>query len=181
MSCLVQLFVWKHFICHCNVKEKATKWYLKTVRYFWMRMVMSLPNFDIYQGTGATNCFKSNINSWCPHFFQGKILFDVRSEIHLVWHNIVSTRKSVWAQKKKIKFRPKAITWVCGNEQLQIVFITEEFLEVAIESWSEWTMIPQQLNSFHTLNPTELSGHYIYIYMYIMYIIYIYIIYIIYI
>ena len=37
-------------------------------------MDMSLPKFDMYQGTEATNCFKSHINSWCPHFFREKIL-----------------------------------------------------------------------------------------------------------
>ena len=46
-------------------------------------MDMSLPKFDIYQGTGVTNYFKSHTNS-CPHFFQEKVLSDVRSEIQLV-------------------------------------------------------------------------------------------------
>ena len=62
-----------------------------------MLMDMSLPKFDIYQGTGATYCFKSHKNSWCLHFFQEEGLSDVRSEINLVWRNIVSIRKSVWA------------------------------------------------------------------------------------
>ena len=49
-----------------------------------MLMDISLPKFDIYQGAGATNYFKSHINSLCPHFFQEKVLSDGRSEIHLV-------------------------------------------------------------------------------------------------
>ena len=42
-------------------------------------------------------------NSWCPHFFQEKVLSDVRSEIHLVWRNIVSTGQSVWAWNNYIQ------------------------------------------------------------------------------
>ena len=74
----------------------------KLLRFFCMLMDMNLPKFDIYQGTGATNCFKSHTNSWCPHFFQEKVLSDVRSEIHLVWRNIVSTGQSVWTYKNYI-------------------------------------------------------------------------------
>ena len=56
-----------------NVKQKETKCYLKTTEFFWMLMDMSVPKlFDIYQGTGAKNCFKSHTNSWCPHFFSRK-------------------------------------------------------------------------------------------------------------
>ena len=43
----------------------------KLLRFFWMLMDMSLLKFDIYQG-GATNCFKSHTNSWCPPFFSRK-------------------------------------------------------------------------------------------------------------
>ena len=75
-----------------------------------MMLDMSLPKFDIYQGTRAINRFKNHTNSWRAHFFQGKVLSDVRSEIHLTWRNIVSTRQSVWALK--IIFRPETITWV---------------------------------------------------------------------
>ena len=46
-----------------------------------------LPQFDIYQSTVATNCFKNHTNSWCPDFFQTKILSDVRSKICLAWRN----------------------------------------------------------------------------------------------
>ena len=70
--------------------------------FFWILMDTSLPKFDIYQGRGATNYFKSH-NSLCAHFFQEKNLFDVQPEIHLVWRNIVSTRQSVWAQKNQIQ------------------------------------------------------------------------------
>ena len=62
-----------------------------------MLMDMSLLKFDIYQGTGATNYFKNHTNSRCRHFFQEKALSDVRSEIHLVWRNIASTGRSIWA------------------------------------------------------------------------------------
>ena len=105
-------------------------------------MDMSLLTFEIYQDAGATNCFKSHTSSWCLHFFHGKALCDVPFEIHLVWRNIVSTGQS------------------------------EEFLEVAIESWSEGDLNSRPLNSTQTLKPTELSGlrtlyRYIDIYTYI--------------
>ena len=40
-----------------------------------------------------------------------------------------------------------------------MVFTTEGFLEVAIESWREWDLNPRPLNFVQTLQPTELSGH----------------------
>ena len=40
-----------------------------------------------------------------------------------------------------------------------MVFTTEAFFEVAIESLPEWDLNPQQLNSVHMLKPTNLSGH----------------------
>ena len=40
-----------------------------------------------------------------------------------------------------------------------MVFITEGFFEVAIESWPEWDLNPRPLNSVQTLKATELSGH----------------------
>ena len=51
--------------------------------------------FDIYQDTLASNCFKSFTNSWCPEFFQKKVLSDVRSEIYFIQRNIVSAGQSV--------------------------------------------------------------------------------------
>ena len=36
-----------------------------------------------------------------------------------------------------------------------MVFTTEGFLEVAIESWPEWDLNPQPLNSVQTLLLTE--------------------------
>ena len=42
---------------------------------------------------------------------------------------------------------------------LHMVFTTEAFLEVAIESWLEWDLNPRPLNSVQKLQPTELSGH----------------------
>ena len=53
------------------------------------------------------------------------------------------------------------------NQQRKMVFTLEEFLEVATEIWPEWDMNPQPLNSVQTLKPTELTGHNIYIYIYI--------------
>ena len=40
-----------------------------------------------------------------------------------------------------------------------MVFTTEVFFEVAIESWPEWNLNPRPLNSVQTFQPTELSGH----------------------
>ena len=40
-----------------------------------------------------------------------------------------------------------------------MVFTTDGFFEVAIESWPEWELNPQPLNSVQTLYPTDLSGH----------------------
>ena len=34
---------------------------------------------------------------------------------------------------------------------IYMVFITEEFLEAAIESWPEWDLNPRPLNSVQTL------------------------------
>ena len=42
---------------------------------------------------------------------------------------------------------------------MHMVFITEGFLEVAIESWPEWDLNPRPLNSVQTPEPTELSDH----------------------
>ena len=55
-----------------STKRKTSKSYLKLLRFFWMLMDMSLRELDIYQGTGATNCFKSHISSSCSHFFKKK-------------------------------------------------------------------------------------------------------------
>ena len=46
--------------------------------------------------------------------------------------------------------------------QMQMVFTTEKFLEVAIESWSEGDLKPRPLISVDTLKLTELSDHYTY-------------------
>ena len=40
-----------------------------------------------------------------------------------------------------------------------MVFTTEGLFEVAIESWREWDLNPQTLNSVQMLYPTELSCH----------------------
>ena len=101
------------------------------------------------------------INSWYPHSFQENVLFDNGPEIHLCWRNIIFTRQSVWASKKSYLGLRQSHE-VSGNEQMQIVFITEEFLEVAIESWSEWDLSPRPLNSIQTLKPSDFSGHHIY-------------------
>ena len=62
---------------------------------------------------------------------------DVLSETHLVWRNIVSARQSVWAYKKLSYSGLRQPLEFSGNEQMQTVFTAQEFLEVAIESWSE--------------------------------------------
>ena len=63
---------------------------------------MCLPKSDNYQVTGVTNYIMSRTNSSCPHFFQEKVLAH-RSEIHLLWRNIVSTGQSVWASNNSIQ------------------------------------------------------------------------------
>ena len=40
-----------------------------------------------------------------------------------------------------------------------MVFTIKGLFEVATESWPEWYLNPQQLNSVQTLKPAELSGH----------------------
>ena len=60
-------------------------------------MDTSLPAFDIYKGTVASSCFKNhNVNSM-SQIFSKKVMFDVRSEIHLIRSNIVSTGQSARA------------------------------------------------------------------------------------
>ena len=78
------------------MKQKATKCSLKTTEV--------LLDAD---GTWAylslifikVNCFKSHTNSWCPIFFQKRVLSNFRSEIHLDRRNIVSSGQSVRASK----------------------------------------------------------------------------------
>ena len=84
---------------------------------------MSLPNFDIYQGTGATNCFKSHTNSLCPYFF--KILSDITS---LLPDNLSGLKKDLYSGLGQSHQFSR-------NEQMQMVFNTEQFLEVAIERY----------------------------------------------
>ena len=67
-----------------------------------MLMDMCLPMLDIYQSGVAPNWLKSHTNSWCPDFFQIKILSNVRTEIYLARRNIVSTEQSVRAFEKYI-------------------------------------------------------------------------------
>ena len=45
----------------------------------------------------------------------------------------------------------QVITWVQRNELIHMVFTTEGFVEVAIESWPEWDLNPRTLNSVQTL------------------------------
>ena len=42
---------------------------------------------------------------------------------------------------------------------MQIVFTTEDFLEIPIKNWSQWNLNPRPLN--------ELSGHDMYMHIYI--------------
>ena len=70
---------------------------LKLLRFCWMPKnlcfsnILGLPTFDIYQEVISPNCFKNRKNSSCPDFFQKKLFLDVRSEIHFVRRNMVST------------------------------------------------------------------------------------------
>ena len=45
----------------------------------------------------------------------------------------------------------EVITWVWWNELINMVFTTEGFFDVAIESWPECDLNPRPLNSVHTL------------------------------
>ena len=42
-------------------------------------------------------------------------------------------------------------TFVCVHMCIYMVFTTEGFFEVAIESWPEWDLNPRSLNSVQTL------------------------------
>ena len=160
-----------------NGKENATKCY-KLLRFLWMQMDISLPKFDIYQGTGATNCLKSHIKSWCPpHFFQGKILCDVRCEIHLVWRDIVSTRQSVWLKKYHIQAWGNHVNmrkWTVANDvynwtnfNFRSSYRTAHYVPKCMSC--HIVVITGRAHCFH-----DCIYIYIYIYMYIIYI-YIYI------
>ena len=54
---------------------------------------------------------------------------------------------------------PQVITCLLWMQLVHMGFTTECFLEVAIESWSEWESNPRSMNSVQTLYPTELPGH----------------------
>ena len=66
-----------------------------------MLMDICLPKFDIYQGTVTQVVLRAAKTLEILFSFK-KILSDVRSEIHLVRRNIVSTGESVQALKKII-------------------------------------------------------------------------------
>ena len=78
-----------------NLWEKASKCSWNTINITKILLDTDghvLSKFDIYQGKVVPNCFKGHAKSWCPQFFQEKsFASDIRSEIHLVRHNIVST------------------------------------------------------------------------------------------
>ena len=80
----------------------------------------------------APNCLKGHKNSWCPDFFQKKVLLDIRSEIHLVRSNIPYTSQCVWALIKII-FRPAltlrfdlTISCSCTAQKMKF-FVTDIF------------------------------------------------------
>ena len=60
----------------------------KLLRFFWVLMDMSLPRFDIYQGTGAANCLKNHTDSWCPYFF--KKIFCLMSSLKFTMSDVTS-------------------------------------------------------------------------------------------
>ena len=55
--------------------------------------------------------------------------------------------------------KAQVITWVQQNELIHIVFTTEGFWQVAIESWPEGDLNQRLLNSVQTLQSTELWDH----------------------
>ena len=57
--------------------------------------------------------------------------------------------------KKKLYSGLRQSHELSRNEQMQIVVTFEEFLEVAIESWSELNLNPRPVNYVQTLKPTE--------------------------
>ena len=128
-------------------------------------MDRSLPKFDIYQGTRVRNCFKSHKNSWYPHLFQGKVLSIVRSEIHLVWRNIISTGQSVSAYKNYIQ--------VWGNHMSLAEMNRSRWCyhwRIFRSSYRKlvWVRFEPTTTEFRSgVKLTELSGHHIYIYIYI--------------
>ena len=146
------------------------------MRFLWMLMDMNLPKFNIYQGTVATNCFKSYTNSWYHHFFQEKVLSDVRSEIHLVWRNIVSTGQYVWTIHQKIYIQAwgnhvslAEMKWTDADGVYHWIIFRSSYRKLV---WLEYL---NTHDHWIPLKTTELSGHYIYIYIYIYIYTYIYI------
>ena len=120
-----------------TLKRRRLSAIKKLLRFFWL-MDMSLPKFNIYQGTVATNCFKNYTNSLCPHFFKKK--FCLMSCLKLTLPDVTSSLPDILSGLKKVY-----------SGHMQMVFSTEEFLKVAIESLSEWDLNPWPLNSLHTL------------------------------
>ena len=48
--------------------------------------------------------------------------------------NLPEVKKAIYRLRQSHEFS--------GNEHIHMVFTTEEFLEVAIESWSDWDLNP---------------------------------------
>lgn len=67
-----------------------------------MLMDICLPTFHIYQSRVVPNLLKSHLNSWCPEFFQTKVLSNARSEVFLVRRKKVSTGQYIRAFKTYI-------------------------------------------------------------------------------
>ena len=78
---------------------------VKLPRFYWMLMDMFLPKFAIYQGMVALNCFMSHINSWCPDFFQKKVLSD--AGVKLTLSDMTSFLSDNMSGIKKYIFRPE--------------------------------------------------------------------------
>ena len=78
------------------MKEEATKRSLKT-----NEVLLNAEGTCAYLSLifVKVNCFKGHADSWCPNFFQKKVLSNVRSEIHLDRRNIVSSGQSVRVSK----------------------------------------------------------------------------------
>ena len=87
-------------------------------------------------------------------FFKEK--FCLMSRLKFILSDVTLFLPDILSKLIRIILWPEAITWTDP-----MVFTTEKFLEIAIESWFEWDLNPRPLNSVQKLKPAELSGHYI--------------------
>ena len=108
-------------------------------------MEMCLPNFDIYQITIVSNCFKNCTNSWCPDFFRKKscLMFDLKFTLPYLTSflpdNLSGVKKiySAW-----IAFINKILYQIINNSRfcLQVRRILISFVD-------RWGIFPTLFNS----------------------------------